>query len=219
MNLSKANHECSVNAETLSRRHQESVQSTHLFVKRTAASQPSGLERRTGDSLFHASIAAAILVAVILWTGPMAYSDSLTEGLQIDHWWRDGVLMQISGYTLLGLSVIGLSLSVRKRWRRLSRYSFRTWRLAHAVIGALTLIVVIAHTGLHLGVGLNLLLMLDYLGLAFAGAVLGYLTAVGKHSASPALQRWKQRAVSVHLWLFWLFPVLTAFHILAVYWY
>lgn len=201
MNLSEANHECSVNAETLSRRRQQSVQSTLklalLFVRRAATPQPSGLERRAaGDSLFHASIAVAILVAVILWIKPLAYSDSLTEGLRIDRWWRDGVLMQISGYTLFGLSAIGLSLSARKRWRRLSRYSFRTWRLAHAVIGALSLVVLIAHTGLHLGVGLNLLLMLDYLGLACAGAVLGYLTAVGNTSASPALQRWKQRAVS-----------------------
>ena len=190
-----------------------------FFIRRTATSKPSGSGQRAGDSLFHASIAAAILVAVILLTGPMPYSDSLIEGLQIDPLWRDSVLMQISGYTLLGLSAIGLSLSVRKRWRRLSRYSFRTWRLAHAVIGALSLIVLIAHTGLHLGVGLNLLLMLNYLGLACAGAVLGYLTATDGTVPSAAWQRWKQRAVSVHLWLFWLFPVLTAFHILTVYWY
>ena len=191
-----------------------------FFIRRTTAtSKPSGSGQRAGDSLFHASIAAAILVAVILCTGPMAYSESLIEGLQIDRWWRDSGLMQISGYTLLGLSAIGLSLSVRKRWRRLSRYSFRTWRLAHAVTGALSLIVLIAHTGLHLGVGLNLLLMLNYLALACAGAVLGYLTAIDGSVPSAAWQRWKQRAVSLHLWLFWLFPVLTAFHILTVYWY
>ncbi|MGH8512197.1 MAG: hypothetical protein ACREU8_12680, partial [Gammaproteobacteria bacterium] len=127
--------------------------------------------------------------------------------------------MQISGYTLLGLTTFGLSLSLRKRWKRLGCYSFHTWRLAHAVIGALSLVVLIAHTGLHLGVGLNLLLMLNYLGLACAGAVLGYLTATDGTVPSPAWQRWKQRAVSVHLCLFWFFPVLTAFHILTVYWY
>jgi len=160
-----------------------------------------------------------MLVAVILGAGPIPYSESLIEGPQIDRWWRDAVLMQVSGYTLLGLSAIGLSLSARKRWRRLSRYSFQKWRLAHAVIGALSLIVVIAHTGLHLGVGLNLLLMLNYLGLACAGAALGYLTATDGAVPSAAWQRWKQRAVSVHLWLFWFFPVLTAFHILTVYWY
>lgn len=149
----------------------------------------------------------------------MAYSDSLTEDLQIDRLWRDSVLMQISGYTLLGLSAIGLSLSARKRWRRLSRYSLQKWQLAHAVIGALSLVVLIAHTGLRLGAGLNLFLMLNYLGLACAGAVLGYLTATNATVPSPAWQRWKQRAVSLHLWLFWFFPVLIAFHILTVYWY
>ncbi|MGH8522645.1 MAG: hypothetical protein ACREU9_14745, partial [Gammaproteobacteria bacterium] len=206
----------------LSRRRQESVQSTrlaHLFVKRAATPQPRVSGQRAGSALFRASTAAVMLVAVILGAGPMAYSESLIEGLQIDRWWCDGVLMQISGYTLLGLTTFGLSLSLRKRWKRLGCYSFHTWRLAHAVIGALSLIVLIAHTGLHLGVGLNLLLMLNYLGLACAGAVLGYLTATDGTVPSPAWQRWKQRAVSVHLCLFWFFPVLTAFHILTVYWY
>ena len=213
----------SVDPETLSRRRQRSVQTTLrlalLFVRRTATPQPPVSGQRAGSTLFRASAAAALLVAVILGAGPIPYSESLIEGLQIDRWWRDGVLMQVSGYTLLGLSAIGLSLSARKRWRRLSRYSFRTWRLVHAVVGALSLIVVIAHTGLHLGVGLNLLLMLNYLALACAGAVLGYLTVTDGTLPSPAWQRWKQRAISLHLWLFWFLPVLTAFHILTVYWY
>ncbi len=199
--------------------HQSALRFARSFVRHTAPRQSRVSDRRAGHALFHASIAAAILVAVILWTGPIAYSESLLEGLQIDRWWRDGVLMQISGYTLLGLSAIGSSLSVRKRWKRLSRYSLQKWRLAHAVVGALSLVVLIAHTGLHLGVGLNLFLMLNYLGLACAGAVLGSLTATEATVLSPAWQRWKQRAISVHLCLFWLFPVLAAFHILTVYWY
>ena len=107
-----------------------------LFVRHAAALRPRVSGERAGSALFRASTAAALLVAVIIGAGPMAYSQSLLEGLQIDRLWRDSVLMQISGYTLLGLSAIGLSLSVRKRWKRLYRYSFRTWRLAHAVIDA-----------------------------------------------------------------------------------
>ncbi|MGH8509199.1 MAG: hypothetical protein ACREVH_10830 [Gammaproteobacteria bacterium] len=191
-----------------------------LFVRRTDNAQPHPPGQRAGSTLLRTSAAAALLVAVIVVAGPIPYSESLIEGFQIDRWWRDGVLMQVSGYTLLGLSAIGLSLSARKRWRRLSRYSFQKWRLAHAVIGALSLVVLIAHTGLHLGVGLNLFLMLNYLALACAGAVLGYLTATtGTPLPSSVRQRWKPRAVALHLWLFWLFPVLTAFHILTVYWY
>ena len=37
-----------------------------FFIRRTATPKPSGSGQRAGDSLFHASIAAAILVAVIL---------------------------------------------------------------------------------------------------------------------------------------------------------
>ena len=125
--------------------------------------------------------------------------------------------MQVSGYVLLALTFVGLSFSLRKRWARLRRFDYRDWRLFHGCLGVLGLAVLVLHTGMNLGVGLNRLLILDYLGLGLAGGLMGLMIGLGRdRGPRQRVQRVIQR---LHLGLFWLFPVLLLFHILAVYYY
>jgi hypothetical protein len=125
--------------------------------------------------------------------------------------------MQVSGYVLLALTFVRLSFSLRKRWARLRRFDYRGWRLFHGCLGVLGLTVLILPTGMSLGVGLNRLLMLDYLGLGLAGGLMGLMIGLGgDRGPRQGAQRVIQR---LHLGLFWLFPVLLLFHLLAVYYY
>jgi hypothetical protein len=125
--------------------------------------------------------------------------------------------MQVSGYVLLALTFVGLSFSLRKRWARLRRFDYRGWRLFPGCLGVLGLAVLVLHTGMNLGVGLNRLLMLDYLGLGLAGGLMGLMIGLGGDRGPRQRAQWVVHRL--HLGLFWLFPVLLLFHILAVYYY
>jgi hypothetical protein len=110
----------------------------------------------------------------------------------------------VSGYSLLVLSLLALTLSLRKRWPRFALGSFVNWRLLHGVLGVLTLGLLIAHTGLYLGRNpLNFSLTACFLGLIFGGGIAGGMTVFEGRSPSPALSRWRARWVQYHTWLFW----------------
>ena len=164
-----------------------------------------------------AAIAAIGTSLAIAALAPLPYPQSLEDPWPIELLWQDGVAMQVSGYVLLALTFVGLSFSLRKRWARLRRFDYRGWRLFHGCLGVLGLAVLVLHTGMHLGIGLNRLLMLDYLGLGLAGGLMGLTLGLGgDRGPRQRAQRVVQR---IHLGLFWLFPVLLLFHILAVYYY
>ena len=134
----------------------------------------------------------------------------------MDLLWRESFWQQVSGYAKVALVVAGLSFSLRKRWRWLPSVSYQTWRLVHAFLGAATLLILVLHTGLRLGTGLNFLLMFDYLGISLTGAIIGGLFAWGQSLRAIQLRGW---IFTIHLGLLWVFPTLLGFHILAVYYY
>lgn len=164
-----------------------------------------------------ASVAGICLSLAIASLTPLPYPQALEDPWPVAKLWEDGVAMQASGYTLLGITLVGLSFSLRKRWARLQGYDYRGWRFVHGSLGVLGLAVLVLHTGMHLGFGLNRWLMLDYLGLGLVGGLIGL--SIG-FDPRPGPGRGMQRAIQrIHLGLFWLFPVLLFFHILAVYYY
>jgi nitrite reductase (NADH) large subunit len=169
-----------------------------------------------GRSLGWTSCLAAFLALLILLTGSLPPSNVMGAGWTLDVLWRESFWQQVSGYALVGLVVAGLSFSLRKRWRRLTFINYQAWRLVHAFLGSATLLILILHTGLRLGTGLNLLLMADHLGLCLTGAAIGGLTALGQALRVAQLRAW---IFNIHLGLLWVFPVLLGFHILAVYYY
>jgi hypothetical protein len=59
--------------------------------------------------------------------------------------------------------------------------------------------------------------MLNYLGLCLVGGLMGLMLGLGGDRG--ARQRAQHMVQRLHLGLFWLFPVLLFFHILAVYYY
>ncbi len=117
---------------------------------------------------------------------------------------------------------MGLILSLRKRLRLLRRTSLSWFRLLHAGIGALTLTVLLAHTGLHMGNNLNRALLFTFLGVVATGGMVGVATASSGRAggtSAAALRRARTWLMGSH-WLFlWVLPVLIAFHVIAVYYF
>lgn len=177
---------------------------------------PRRASRLRSTWLTASGVAIAISLAITA-LAPLSYPQSLENPWPIEGLWQNGIAMQVSGYVLLVLTLVALSFSLRKRWARLRRFDYGGWRLVHGCLGVLGLAVLVAHTGMNLGAGLNRLLMLDYLGLGLAGGIMGFMIGLrGNGAPGRPAQRVVQR---IHLGLFWPFPVLLLFHIFAVYYY
>ncbi len=160
-----------------------------------------------------------IAVLAMLLPVKLPYAETVQSGLQIDALWRNGFYKQVSGFSLLGLSVMLAALSLRKRIRRLEWGGFDSWRLLHIIAGVVTVSILAAHTGLRLGDNLNGWLMLVFTGLLAAGAAAG--AAMGLQHALPLAlsRRVRELSVLVHILLLWPLPALLGFHILKTYWY
>lgn len=164
----------------------------------------------------------AVLAASLTALLPIIPTASQIEARGLsDTLFLDSFTKQVTGYTLLTLSVLAAVLSLRKRisWLRLG--GFNEWRVFHIAIGVIALIALFAHTGFRLGSNLNMWLMLTFLGLGLAGALAGVATAYEHRVFQSAKTAARLRSASfwMHIVAFWPFPLLLAVHILTVYFY
>lgn len=165
------------------------------------------------------SIAALIIALLLTVLSPWQYAETVQGGWKPETLWLDGFYKQVSGFTLLGLSALGLLISMRKRIRKLSLIDYGYWRVAHSVLGGLALVTLLLHTGLSFGDNLNFLLMSCFVGLAIVGAVSGMVTAMESGSGKVVLGRWRRCSTWTHIALFWPLPVLLGFHIAKTYYF
>jgi len=167
------------------------------------------------------SVLALFGVCATVFATPMAYADSVeTYWYKVDQLWRDGILKQISGYTLLALCLFALWLSVQKRFASLKLGNYSVWRAIHTATGLLTLGLLFMHTGFHLGANFNSWLMLTFALLNLLGGVSGIFSGLESKTDSgigTLSRRLKPVATWAHILLFWPIPTLVMFHIISVY--
>ena len=167
--------------------------------------------------LIGSAVAALLALLTVLLPGHTWNTSVLSP--QWDALWRDNLIKQISGYTLLGLSVLISVISLRKRLSRFTWGQFLHWRVFHVLTGVLLIAVLIAHTGLRVGANLNLWLMVAFSALLVTGALSGLILA-DEHKLSPAnARRARRTAIWAHIALLWPLPALLGFHILKSYYF
>jgi nitrite reductase (NADH) large subunit len=174
---------------------------------------------RAWHSLLGLSVLTLAITALIVFTWRIPYATSVQHEIRWDLLWRDSLFKQISGFSMLGLIVIGLFISLRKRMSKFTIGNYDLWRISHVVLGITALAVLVVHTGFRFGSELNMLLMVNFLLLAVAGANASTVIAT-EHRLVPAVAK-KQRKLwnKVHLLLFWSLPVLLGFHIFKTYYF
>lgn len=161
-----------------------------------------------------------LLTALVMFFAPaIPFPKSVQVSISWDMLWRDSLIKQISGFSLLGLGVLISIISLRKRLRWIRVGDFSVWRVLHVVIGVLAVIVLVTHTGLRLGHELNLYLMLSFIGLLLAGGISS--STIGLQHVLPRAIAKQSRDVSMwlHILLLWPLPALISFHVLKTYWF
>ena len=165
----------------------------------------------------------ALLAALVtlLWFSPVSlpYVDTVQASLRFDVLWRNGLFKQISGFSLLGLSLLLAIVSVRKRVSWLHWGSFDGWRVAHVLAGVLTVSILVAHTGFRMGDNLNFWLMLVFSGLLLAGAAVSAVVGLQHVLPITLARRTRELSIWAHVLLLWPLPALLGFHVLKTYWY
>ena len=165
-------------------------------------------------------LAAVLLVLMTMMSPVLGYAETVQVNWHWDNWWRESVLKQITGYSLLTLTVIVLLLSLRKRITFMRKWGeFSIWRMIHTLVGVLSVIVLVAHTGLRFGNNLNFLLMAAFTSLILVGGLLGGVQAF-EHKLSVSLsQTLRKQSLWIHILIFWPLPALLLFHVLKTYYY
>ena len=147
---------------------------------------------------------------------PDSFGPSILRNL-----WFDGAWQEWSGYLLLGLSLLGLSIAVIVKKRLVVRVArSHPWRLTHFVLGVSCLIALFVHTGFRFGANLNGLLMGCYLVVLFSGALseVALRVASGVQLVAFGTPGKRRRAlIRLHVAALCPLPALLVVHILTAY--
>jgi nitrite reductase (NADH) large subunit len=166
-----------------------------------------------GGSGIAAPVAFALALVIVV-----PYAATVQVPWQWDLLWRESGWKQTSGFTVLGLTVVLLAMSLRKRVPRFNFGDFPLWRVAHVVLGTLTLAGLAAHTGGRLGSNLNFTLMTTFLAVIVLGAAAGGVIAL-EHRIGAGAVRLRRTWLWTHILIAWPIPVLLAFHVLKTYYF
>ena len=149
------------------------------------------------------------------------------ESYESDQWQRTAFLQdrdfrQITGFTMLGLTVLAGLISVRKRIRKISFVKFSIWRILHGLFGLTSIIVLMFHTGFSAGQNLNFMLFTSFTLINFLGFLTGMASAFeyfGLTKVEAFCRKWRQQITFLHILAFWPLPVLLTFHIIQAYYF
>ncbi len=166
-----------------------------------------------------ASAIAGLIALAIIFLPELRVSDTVQAKNILEGIWNDKFFKQVTGFSLLGMSVIGLSMSFRKRIanKRLGDYAY--WRVLHIILGVLCAAVLVLHTGLHLGANFNQILMVNFLGILLLGSLTGAVLSLSHKFSATTAKNIRSFWTWAHVLFTWPFPVLLGFHILTVYYF
>jgi nitrite reductase (NADH) large subunit len=170
------------------------------------------------------SFLSLILVSFFVGLPERQIADSVQNVSFYESIWNDKYWKQVTGFSLLGLSFIGLLMSLKKRvnWGflkadKLGKYAY--WRVFHVTLGLSCVGLLFFHTGMHLGENLNQLLMFNFIGVIVIGALAGAFVSLSHKFAPSTSIGLKKFFTWSHILITWPLPVLLGIHILTVYYF
>ncbi|KAA5539697.1 NAD(P)/FAD-dependent oxidoreductase [Roseiconus nitratireducens] len=193
------------------------------LVSELAGATPGHTVLPGANVMLVASLVALLMGAIWMVAPPVDMADSVQSAWRnVDVLWRSDLARKVTGYTLLTLTLLGLVISLRKRWNWFRFGSYGFWRAVHGVLGTSVIVGVAIHTGLRLGSNLNFLLAVCFLSAGVLGGITGLASSLENRligTTGMLVRKYRPRLTRLHLWLTWPLPVLIALHILSFYWF
>jgi nitrite reductase (NADH) large subunit len=170
------------------------------------------------STLFQIATAFAVVVGLGAAVGPaVPYLESVQHAIAWDDLWRQAWLKQLTGFSLVTVTLVGLAVSARRRWGWFQRFDHRALRTFHVVNGALLLFVLALHTGFRMGANLDLVLSIAFSASILVGAGSALAAIFEQRLGSGLGAKLRRRVTQIHVWVVWPLPVLTAAHVAKVY--
>ncbi len=132
---------------------------------------------------------------------------------------RDPLMRQITGFGMLGLSVVMLVLSLKRLMPTFIPASFTFWRSFHIALGVLLPVLLYFHTGASMGENFNYVLIVIFVVTLLSGAVAAYVIAQDMLKPASLYRPLKGLVTKFHIYALWALPVMVAFHILSFYYF
>jgi len=175
---------------------------------------------KNSASLLSISITSLILLLIFLSLPGIRLAETVQTSVNWDQLWTNSLYKQISGFSLLGISLLISTVSLRKRIKVLHKlWDYAGWRLIHVIAGLVLIGVLLVHTGFNFGNHLNLYLMLIFSGTMLAGVILGGVISIEHLISHKAAKQTRLISLWIHILLIWPLPVLLCFHILKTYYF
>ena len=181
-----------------------------------ASAEPATVQ---GKNFLTAGALLSALAVMVFYFLPEIPDATSVQHFRIDVLWNDSFWKQVTGYTILGLSTIGLFISLRKRWQKFTLGEFAWWRVVHVLLGVAILTTLLLHTGLNLGSNANFALIMVFLLLAFSGAFAAGVSVMEPKLKPRTAKQLRSLTQWAHLLLFWPLPLLLGFHIVSFYYF
>jgi len=122
-----------------------------------------------------------------------------------------------TGYGILALGALGLSIAFPRRWGWIRKFDKSTWQLMHVWLGVIALILLFLHTGFSMG-GLHTTILAScFLGLFILGSVTGITISLQDKFSLAQTYIFKKRFKWLHILFSWPLPALLLAHILSTY--
>ena len=180
-------------------------------------------QRRPEYTLLVLSFLTLAAVATIVFLPTIWGGESYKgEQFQRTQFLTDFFMRQVTGFTILGLTLFAGLISMRKRIRKVNFGKFSIWRILHGIFGLTSIIVLMFHTGFSAGKNLNFLLFTTFTFINFLGFLTGMASAFeyfGLSRLEAFCRKWKQQITFLHILAFWPLPVLITFHIIQAYYF
>lgn len=193
------------------------------LVAELTGSQPVAVSVAGSSTMLLVSLLSAAVLISMWFLKPLAFATSVLDSWRsIDVLWRDDFARQVTGYSLLGITVAGMLFSLRKRLPKFTFGEYGFWRAAHGVLGTLSLLGMLVHTGMRLGSNLNFMLAICFLATVAMGAIAGALSSLENRVRGPVVLQvrlWRSRLSILHRWVTWPLPALIVLHVIGFYWF
>lgn len=201
---------------------EEGIEGERVHVDRFIDAKTKRANLNTQKENIASSICAALAMTAILMFilfPQVPYSQSVLAPTALEFFWTDNFMQQVTGYSMMGIVLAGLFMSIRKRIKKIQIGRFAWWRVVHMLIGVTAVTLLFLHTGLSFGSNLNMVLGIGFVTAAMIGAATMTLKLVDLRRQSMGQDVARTSVNIIHILISATLPTVLAIHIFMTYYF